>query len=85
MESSLLHAREQRGGRWHGEEEVEMAGGRGWAAIYRAKLWTCQTAPAGARCDSANIGRPFLSFSIWNQTRITAEDMFLEIYSTNLV
>jgi hypothetical protein len=22
---------------------------RGWAAIYRAKLWTCQTAPADAR------------------------------------
>jgi hypothetical protein len=23
--------------------------GRGWAAIYRAKLWTCQTAPADDR------------------------------------
>jgi hypothetical protein len=23
--------------------------GRGWAAIYRAKLWTCQTAPTDGR------------------------------------
>ena len=31
------------GGKWRGEEE------RAGAAIYRAELWTCQTAPAGGR------------------------------------
>jgi hypothetical protein len=49
-------------------------GGDGWwervAAIYRAKLRKCQTAPVGGRCDNANIGRPFLSFYVWNRTRI---------------
>jgi hypothetical protein len=55
------------------------------AAIYRAKLWTWQTALAGGRCDSASIGRQFSSFSVWNRTRITAEDLFLDVYSTNRV
>jgi hypothetical protein len=38
--------------------------GRGaGAAIYRAELWTCQTAVSSGRCDSANIGRQFSLFS----------------------
>jgi hypothetical protein len=44
-----------------------------------------QVAVRSDRCDSANIGRQFLSFSVWNRTRITTEDMFLDVYSTNLV
>jgi hypothetical protein len=40
---------------------------------------------SGGRCDSVNIGRSFLSFSVWNRTRITEEDMFFDVYSTNLV
>jgi hypothetical protein len=49
------------------------------------ELWTCQVAVSSGRCDSANIGRLFSSFSVWNRTRITAEDMFLDVYCTNLV
>jgi hypothetical protein len=50
------------GGGHHGEEggapcsaktekgrEWCVGEGRGWAAIYRAKLWTCQTAPVDGR------------------------------------
>jgi hypothetical protein len=60
--------------------------GRGaGAAIYRAKLWTWQTVPAGGRCDSDSIGQQFSSFSVWNRTRITAEDLFLDVYSINRV
>jgi hypothetical protein len=55
------------------------------AAIYRAKLWTWQTAPAGGRCDSASIGRQFSSFSVWNRIKVTARNIFLDVYSTNLV
>jgi hypothetical protein len=32
--------------------------------IYRAKLWTCQTAPAGGRWKSVDIGWPFLVFPL---------------------
>jgi hypothetical protein len=39
-------------------------------------LWTKQR---------THSGRPFLVFSIWNRTWITAEDMFFDVYSTNLV
>jgi hypothetical protein len=53
--------------------------------MYRAKLWTWQTAPAGGRYDSASIGRQFSSFSVWNRTLITVEDLFLDVYSTNRV
>ena len=49
------------------------------------ELWTCQVAVSSGRCDSANIGRQFLSFSVCDRSRITAEDMFLDVYSTNLV
>jgi hypothetical protein len=40
--SSLLSRTEKERERCVGE-------GRGWTVIYRAKLWTCQTAPAGGR------------------------------------
>ncbi|AQK51833.1 hypothetical protein ZEAMMB73_Zm00001d050041 [Zea mays] len=74
----------------HGSEAEQGDGvgekGRGaGAAIYRAKLWTWQTALAGGRCDSASIGRQFSSFSVWNRTQITANDLFLDVYSTNHV
>jgi hypothetical protein len=58
---------------------------RACAAIYRAKLWTCQTALAGGRCDSANIGRPFSSFSPWNRIKVTVGNIFLDLHSTIFV
>jgi hypothetical protein len=73
---------------WNREEEKWRVGEgkkRGGLPFIAQELWTCQPATAGGTCDSANIGRQFLSFSVWNRTRITAEDMFLDIYSTNLV
>ena len=49
------------------------------------ELWTCLVTVSSGSCDSANIGRHFSSFFVWNRTWITAEDMFLDVYSTNLV
>jgi hypothetical protein len=37
------------------------------------------------RQKKARIGRTFLAFSVWIRTRITAEDLFLDVYSTNRV
>ena len=59
--------------------------GRGWAAIYRAKLWTCQTAPAGGRCYSDDLGRRVLAFSAWNRILVAAQNIFLDLYSTIVV
>jgi hypothetical protein len=69
-----------RAGRWRGGER-----GEGGLPFIELELWTWQTAPAGGRCDSVSIGRQFSSFSVWNRTRITAEDLFLVVYSTNRV
>jgi hypothetical protein len=69
-----------REGRWRGGER-----GEGGLPFIELELWTWQTAPAGGRCDSASIGRQFSSFSVWNRTWITAEDLFLDVYSTNRV
>jgi hypothetical protein len=76
---SRCWTREEEKTRWHEGE------GRGWAAIYRAKLWTCQTAPAGGRCCSDDLGRRVLAFSAWNRNLIAAQNIFLDLYSTNLV
>jgi hypothetical protein len=60
--------------------------GRGaGAAIYRAELWTCQTAVSSDRCDTANIGRQFSSFSPWNRIKVTVRNIFLDVHSTNLL
>jgi hypothetical protein len=37
------------------------------------------------RQKKARIGRTFLAFSVWIWTRITAKDLFLDVYSTNRV
>jgi hypothetical protein len=37
------------------------------------------------RCHCVGIGRLFLAFSVWNQTLVTIEDIFLDLYSTNLI
>jgi hypothetical protein len=37
------------------------------------------------RQKKARIGRTFLAFSVWIRTQITAEDLFLDVYSTNRV
>jgi hypothetical protein len=52
--------------RWTREgEERRWREGEGtvWAAIYRAKIWTCQPAAAGGRCYSDNLGRRVLAVS----------------------
>jgi hypothetical protein len=69
---------EEEGGVGRGE-------GREWAAIYRAKLWTCQTAPAGGRCYCDDLGRRVLAFSAWNRILVAAQNIFLDVYSTNRV
>jgi hypothetical protein len=76
--SSLL-SRTEKGREWCVGE------GTGWAAIYRAKLWTCQVAVSSGRWKNIDIGRPFLAFSFWNRTLVTVEVIFLDIHSTNLV
>jgi hypothetical protein len=67
----------------------EMAWGkrreRAGAAIYRAKLWTCQLAAAGGRCYSDNLERRVLAFSAWNRILVAAQNIFLDLHSTNLV
>ncbi|PWZ04596.1 hypothetical protein Zm00014a_023371 [Zea mays] len=64
----------------------EMAWGkrreRAGAAIYRAKLWTCQQAVAGGRCYSDNLGRRVLAFSAWNRILVAAQNIFLDLHST---
>jgi hypothetical protein len=71
--------REEEERRWREGE------GRGWAAIYRAKLWTCQTTPAGGRCCSDDLGRRVLAFSAWNRILVAAENIFLNLYSPIVV
>ncbi|AQK60699.1 hypothetical protein ZEAMMB73_Zm00001d053914 [Zea mays] len=58
---------------------------RAGAAIYRAKLWTCQTAPAGGRCCSDDLGRRVLAFSAWNRILVAAQNIFLDLYPTIVV
>uniref|UniRef100_A0A804MFL4 Uncharacterized protein n=1 Tax=Zea mays TaxID=4577 RepID=A0A804MFL4_MAIZE len=67
----------------------EMAWGkrreRAGAAIYRAKLWTCQTAPTGGRCCSDDLGRRVSAFFAWNRILVAAQNIFLDLYSTIIV
>jgi hypothetical protein len=67
----------------------EMAWGkrreRAGAAIYRAKLWTCQVAVSSGRWKNVDIGRPFLAFSACFRTLVAVEDFFFDVHSTNLV
>jgi hypothetical protein len=58
---------------------------RASAAIIEHELWTCQSAESSGRCDSANIGRQFSSFSPWNRIKVTARNIFFDVHSTNLV
>jgi hypothetical protein len=55
---------------------------RAGAAIYRAQLWICQTAPAGGRWWQSDFGRPFSSFSPWNRIKVTVENIFLVGYKS---
>jgi hypothetical protein len=67
-------------GRWRDGE------GRGMgAAIYRAELWTCQTAVSSGRCKSDDLGQRVLAFSAWNRILVAAQNIFLDVHSTNLV
>jgi hypothetical protein len=59
--------------------------GRAGAAIYRVKLWTCQTAPTGGRCCSDDLGRRVLAFFAWNRILVAAQNIFLDLYSTIIV
>jgi hypothetical protein len=76
--SSIL-SRTEKGREWCVGE------GRGWAAIYRAKLWTCQVAVSSGRWKNVDIGQPFLAFSFWNRTLVAVEDIFLDVHCTNVV
>jgi hypothetical protein len=76
--SSLLSRTEQ----WR---EWCVGEGRGWGAIYRARLWTCQVAVSSGRWKNIDIRRPFLAFSFWNRTLVAVKDIFLDVHSTNLV
>jgi hypothetical protein len=51
-------------------------GGHGWLSGTTIFLWTKQR---------THSGRPFLSFSPWNRIKVTAQNIFLDVYSTNLV
>jgi hypothetical protein len=70
--------------RGEGESGVERRR-RAGAAIFRAELCTYQTAPAGGRWKSVDIGRPFLAFSVWNRTLISIRNIFLDLPSTIFV
>jgi hypothetical protein len=76
---SRCWTREEEETRWREGE------GRGWAAIYRAKLWTCQTTPGGGKCCSDDLGRRVLAFSAWNRILVAAQNILLDLYSTNHV
>jgi hypothetical protein len=55
--------------------EERMAWGeekRAGAAIYRAKLWTCQLAAADGRCYSDDLGWHVLAFSACFRVLVTA-------------
>jgi hypothetical protein len=76
---SRCWTREEEESRWREGE------GRGWAAIYRVKLCTCQTAPAGGRCCRDDLGRHVLAFFAWNRILVAAQNIFLDLYSTIVV
>jgi hypothetical protein len=68
------------------EREDEVCGRRERVAtIYRAKLWTCQTAPAGGRCYSDDLGWRVLAFSACFWIFVTAQNIFLDLHSTIVV
>jgi hypothetical protein len=50
--------------------------GVGGCQVLLFSIWTKQR---------THNGRPFSSFSVWNRTLTTAENIFLDVYSTNLV
>ena len=49
------------------------------------ELWTCQTAESSGRCYSDNLGHRVLAFSAWNRILVAAQNIFLDVYSTNRV
>jgi hypothetical protein len=64
-------------------KEQEMAWGRRerWAAIYRAKLCTCQPATAGGRCYSDDLGWRVLVFSSCFRILVAAQNIFFDLHS----
>jgi hypothetical protein len=69
---------EERGGAAVFKEGVGCSHWRTGAAA--AELCTWQSA---GRWWQDDFGRLVLAFSVWIRTRITAEDLFLDVYSTN--
>jgi hypothetical protein len=49
------------------------------------ELWTCQTAESSGRYYSDNLGRRVLAVSAWNRILVAAQNIFLDLHSTNLV
>jgi hypothetical protein len=72
---------------WFGEGEAKWreGEGRGWAAIYRAKLCTCQPAAAGGRCYSDDLGWRVLTFSACFRILVAAQNIFLDLHTTIFV
>jgi hypothetical protein len=68
-----------------GEDGMRGEKKRAGAAIYRAKLWTCQLAAAGGTCYSDDLGRRVLTFSACFQILVTARNIFLDLHSTVFV
>jgi hypothetical protein len=64
---------------------VERGEERGWVAIYRAKFWICQTALAGSRFDSDDLGCRVLAFSACFRILVAAQNIFLDLHSTIVV
>jgi hypothetical protein len=68
-----------------GEDGMGGAKKRAGAAIYRAKLWTCQLVAAGGRYYSDDLGRRVLIFSACFQILVTTRNIFLDLHSTIFV
>jgi hypothetical protein len=60
----------------HGRRQLCVLVGMGGCQALQFFLWTKQR---------THSGRPFSSFSPWNRIKVTARNIFLDVYSTNLV
>jgi hypothetical protein len=60
----------------HGRRQLCALVGMGGCQALQFFLWTKQR---------THSGRPFSSFSPWNRIKVTAQNIFLDVYSTNLV
>jgi hypothetical protein len=82
--ASRKKTRWSRPARVRGAERLVDLTGQRWQPL--ATVGGCLPEHQSAqRQKKAHIGRTFLAFFVWIRTRITAEDLFLDVYSTNRV